>query len=105
MIGGSNATGSHDFLMGVKAVTGGTAASWSGNFWAAGLRTDSAEAPPDLSYSGAVNANGAKGLTWTKRLKALGATGVSWDGRPPDADYVILADPEGNRFCVVDITR
>ena len=23
--------------------------------------------------------------------------------RPPDADYVILADPEGNRFCVVDI--
>jgi hypothetical protein len=40
-----------------------------------------------------------------ERLKALGATGVSWDGRPPDADYVILADPEGNRFCVVDITR
>jgi hypothetical protein len=25
--------------------------------------------------------------------------------RGPDADYVILADPEGNRFCVVDITR
>jgi hypothetical protein len=23
---------------------------------------------------------------------------------PPDADYVILADPEGNRFCVVDVT-
>jgi len=23
----------------------------------------------------------------------------------PDADYVILADPEGNRFCVVDINR
>ena len=22
---------------------------------------------------------------------------------PPDADYVILADPEGNRFCVVDV--
>jgi hypothetical protein len=22
--------------------------------------------------------------------------------RPADADYVILADPEGNRFCVVD---
>jgi len=27
---------------------------------------------------------------------------VHWDKRPPDADYVILADPEGNRFCVVD---
>ncbi len=38
------------------------------------------------------------------RLLALGATEVRWDKRPPDADYVILADPEGNRFCVVDIT-
>ena len=28
----------------------------------------------------------------------------SLDKRPPDADYVILADPEGNRFCVVDIS-
>jgi predicted enzyme related to lactoylglutathione lyase len=36
-----------------------------------------------------------------ERLKALGATEVHWDKRPPDADYVILADPEGNRFCVV----
>ena len=24
--------------------------------------------------------------------------------RPPDADYIILADPEGNRFCVIDTT-
>jgi len=37
------------------------------------------------------------------RLIALGATEVHWDKRPPDADYLILADPEGNRFCVVDI--
>ncbi|HET6781731.1 MAG TPA: VOC family protein [bacterium] len=39
-----------------------------------------------------------------ERLKALGATEVHWDKRPADADYVILADPEGNRFCVVDIS-
>jgi predicted enzyme related to lactoylglutathione lyase len=39
-----------------------------------------------------------------RRLVGLGATEVHWDKRPPDADYVILADPEGNRFCVVDIT-
>jgi catechol 2,3-dioxygenase-like lactoylglutathione lyase family enzyme len=39
-----------------------------------------------------------------ERLLALGATEVHWDKRPSDADYVILADPEGNRFCVVDIT-
>jgi predicted enzyme related to lactoylglutathione lyase len=37
-----------------------------------------------------------------ERLIALGATEVHWDKRPADADYVILADPEGNRFCVVD---
>jgi catechol 2,3-dioxygenase-like lactoylglutathione lyase family enzyme len=40
-----------------------------------------------------------------ERLIALGATEVRWDKRPPDADYVILADPEGNRFCVVDISH
>jgi catechol 2,3-dioxygenase-like lactoylglutathione lyase family enzyme len=40
-----------------------------------------------------------------QRLLALGATEIHWDKRPPDADYVILADPEGNRFCVVDIGR
>lgn len=37
-----------------------------------------------------------------KRLTALGATEVQWDKRPADADYVIMADPEGNRFCVID---
>ncbi len=37
-----------------------------------------------------------------KRLIGLGASEVHWDRRPPDADYVILADPEGNRFCVID---
>ena len=40
-----------------------------------------------------------------RRLIGLGATEVHWDRRPPDADYVILADPEGNRFCVVDVAR
>ena len=37
-----------------------------------------------------------------RRLIGLGATEVHWDKRPADADYVILADPEGNRFCVID---
>lgn len=37
-----------------------------------------------------------------ERLLALGATRVHWDKQPADSDYVILADPEGNRFCVVD---
>ena len=37
-----------------------------------------------------------------ERLIGLGATEIPWDKRPADADYVILADPEGNRFCVID---
>jgi predicted enzyme related to lactoylglutathione lyase len=37
-----------------------------------------------------------------QRLKALGATEVHWSKKPATADYVILADPEGNRFCVID---
>lgn len=37
-----------------------------------------------------------------ERLVSLGATRVEWERRPEDADYVILADPEGNRFCVID---
>ncbi len=38
-----------------------------------------------------------------QRLIGLGATEVQWDRKPPDADFVILADPEGNRFCVIDV--
>lgn len=34
------------------------------------------------------------------RLLKLGATRVDWN-YPPDADYVVLADPDGNTFCVV----
>lgn len=36
------------------------------------------------------------------RLVALGARRVDWDRYPPDADFVVLADPDGNRFCVID---
>ncbi len=31
-----------------------------------------------------------------------GASRVDWKRKPADADFVILADPEGNRFCVID---
>jgi catechol 2,3-dioxygenase-like lactoylglutathione lyase family enzyme len=36
------------------------------------------------------------------RLLALGASEVPWD-YPADADYVVLADPDDNRFCVVQV--
>lgn len=37
-----------------------------------------------------------------QRLVGLGATEVPWENRPPEADYVVMEDPEGNRFCVID---
>jgi hypothetical protein len=37
-----------------------------------------------------------------ERLLALGARTIDWDGYPEGADYVVLEDTEGNRFCVVD---
>jgi hypothetical protein len=36
-----------------------------------------------------------------ERLEALGATRVEWD-YPKDADFVVLADPDGNLFCVIN---
>jgi catechol 2,3-dioxygenase-like lactoylglutathione lyase family enzyme len=38
------------------------------------------------------------------RLIGLGATRVEWD-YPADPDFVVLADPDGNRFCVVDASH
>ncbi|MCL2551726.1 MAG: VOC family protein [Actinomycetia bacterium] len=40
-----------------------------------------------------------------ERLVALGATRVDWELYPDDADFVVLADTEGNRFCVIDTGR
>jgi catechol 2,3-dioxygenase-like lactoylglutathione lyase family enzyme len=38
-----------------------------------------------------------------ERLVSLGAERVAWDSYPPDPDFVVLADPDGNRFCIVDL--
>ncbi len=38
------------------------------------------------------------------RLVALGASRVAWS-YPIDPDFVVLADTEGNRFCVVDASH
>lgn len=40
-----------------------------------------------------------------ERLVALGAQRVDWDGYEEDSDFVVLADTEGNRFCVIDTGR
>ena len=38
--------------------------------------------------------------TEVKRLISLGAVKACWN-YPPDADYTVLQDPDGNLFCVV----
>ncbi|MEV6757534.1 VOC family protein [Streptomyces sp. NPDC051214] len=43
--------------------------------------------------------------TEVRRLISLGARAVDWDLYPPDPDFVVLADPDGNLFCVVDLSR
>ena len=40
---------------------------------------------------------GGVGGHWTER--------VDWDLYPDDPDFVVLADTEGNRFCVVDTSH
>ena len=40
-----------------------------------------------------------------RRLVALGAQRVDWDSYPDDPDFVVLADPAGNRFCIVDLSH
>jgi len=37
-----------------------------------------------------------------QRLVGLGGSVVDWDMYPPDPDFVVMADTEGNRFCVID---
>jgi len=65
-IGGSTTAGGHGFAIGIKAFPGSaTNASWSGLFFAAGLRYDSN--PARLTgVSGAVNAT-ASGSVWSRR--------------------------------------
>ena len=39
------------------------------------------------------------------RLVSLGARRVDWGSYPEDPDFIVLEDPEGNRFCIVDLSH
>jgi len=39
------------------------------------------------------------------RLEALGGHQVHWDSYPDSPDFIVMADTEGNRFCVVDASH
>jgi catechol 2,3-dioxygenase-like lactoylglutathione lyase family enzyme len=46
--------------------------------------------------------NAADQAAEVDRLISLGATRVDWDRYPENPDFVVMADTEGNRFCVID---
>jgi catechol 2,3-dioxygenase-like lactoylglutathione lyase family enzyme len=48
-------------------------------------------------------ADAAEQAAEVARLVDLGAERVDWDSYPDDPDFVVLADPDGNRFCIVDL--
>jgi hypothetical protein len=49
-------------------------------------------------------ANAQEQQTEVERLISLGAQRVDWV-YPDDADFVVLADTEGNLFCIIDAGR
>ncbi|RFU82308.1 VOC family protein [Streptomyces triticagri] len=50
-------------------------------------------------------ADAAEQADEVERLISLGASRVDWDRYPQDPDFVVLADPDGNRFCVIDTSH
>jgi predicted enzyme related to lactoylglutathione lyase len=50
-------------------------------------------------------ADAAEQAAEIERLVALGATRIDWDRYPAEPDFVVLADTEGNRFCVIDCSH
>jgi len=50
-------------------------------------------------------ADAAEQASEAERLVSIGAQRVDWDSYPDDPDFVVLADPDGNRFCIVDLSH
>jgi predicted enzyme related to lactoylglutathione lyase len=98
--------------LGYVVSAGGAAARWTELIPAAGhgagLALQYSETPAqehprihlDLSA-----ADAAEQTAEADRLVSLGAKRVDWDLYPADPDFVVLADPDGNRFCVVDLSH
>lgn len=75
-------------------------ASGAGTHLALGLSDTPAPHQPHVHldlYAG----DAADQAAEVERLVSLGATDAEWD-YPEEADFVVLADTEGNRFCVID---
>jgi catechol 2,3-dioxygenase-like lactoylglutathione lyase family enzyme len=62
------------------------------------------QAPPDIPHVhlDLYAADAADQAAEVERLIALGAERVDWPLYPEHEHYVVLADPDGNRFWVID---
>ncbi len=94
--------------LGYELREGGAGADWSsltpgGLGTGIGLqRTDTqAESHPRVHLD-LYAADAAEQDAEVQRLVSIGAERVEWDLYPNDPDFIVLADPEGNRFCVVN---
>lgn len=115
MIGVSDIARAADFwtaALGLVQVEEWAAATWrtlahpDGSVRVLGLmRSDSPPEPrPRLHLDLFVDTT-AEQEAEVERLLGLGATKPDWDLYPPEPDFVVLADPDGNLFCVVDLSR
>lgn len=76
-------------------------AQGSGTALALGLSETPVQAYPRVHLD-LYAADAAEQASEIERLVSLGAGRVDWDRYPDDPDFVVLADPDGNRFCVID---
>ena len=98
--------------LGYELREGGAGADWSSLTPAGGLgtglglqlSTTPAEKHP-RSHLDLYAADKAEQAAEIERLVSLGAERVDWDLYPEDPDFVVLADPDGNRFCIVDTSH
>ena len=88
ILGGS--ANSHDILIAVKAVSGATNSTWTGDFWGGGLRVDVGQAVS--SYAGSAAARGLGFATWSKRYKMSGAGAFDFTGV---ANYTLQSNGSG----------
>ena len=98
--------------LGYELREGGAGADWSSLTPAGGLgtglglqlSTTTAEKHPRVHLD-LYAADEAEQAAEIERLVSLGAERVDWDLYPEDPDFVVLADPDGNRFCIVDTSH
>ena len=98
--------------LGYELREGGAGADWSSLTPAGGLGTGlglqlsrtTAEKHP-RAHLDLYAADKAEQAAEIERLVSLGAERVGWDLYPEDPDFVVLADPDGNRFCIVDTSH